>query len=319
MSQWFLTAITERACPRKLTVVLETDVPCHLWCRHTLVVPRRHLLARDFRGLRVFDDPYFCFDAYTDLEQTEAGDTLEHTFILTDFLENTTRYFYFHGQIAGANSPSTSCILARKMQADELSFSNSVQHAGDEANRHGGVYRSSPSAPAVIFTVGRWMSAAMKEGGAFRIFLPHVFNCAEILDANLIMTSYDTSGQPGVKSRFNVEDYDNCPDWYNSTWANMVSRYSLRWGAVEWDDIPPWTAGLNYVSPDVSVLVQHVVNRPGWKAGNAIGIFWTDFEQRTAWDARFYRWSRAYGSYPAESPKLVMKYRNWYVKGIPLW
>lgn len=56
-------------------------------------------------------DLYFCFDVYTDNEQEEAGDTLTHTFIKEPWPYCQERWFYFHGEINGIPSPSTSCIF----------------------------------------------------------------------------------------------------------------------------------------------------------------------------------------------------------------
>ena len=58
-------------------------------------------------------DKYFCFDAYEDNEQEEAGDTLQHTFIKEPWPVCQTRFFYFHGTINGIASPSTSPILKK--------------------------------------------------------------------------------------------------------------------------------------------------------------------------------------------------------------
>ena len=58
-------------------------------------------------------DKYFCFDTYTDNQQKEAGDTLIHTFIKKNWPICQTRYFYFHGTIDGAPSPSTTAIFKK--------------------------------------------------------------------------------------------------------------------------------------------------------------------------------------------------------------
>jgi hypothetical protein len=53
-----------------------------------------------------------------------------------------------------------------------------------------------------------------------------------------------------------------------------------------------WTAGTIYSSPDISALIQAVVDRPGWKWGNAMQLFvrptstaWPGGDEYQAWDA----------------------------------
>lgn len=91
--------------------LLTTDTPCHLWCRWTMAEPRIHSKAILTRGLRTRDDVRFCFTVFFDIEQDEAGDTYSHTFQNTPWFVGVTRYFYFHGQVAGVTSPSTTAIF----------------------------------------------------------------------------------------------------------------------------------------------------------------------------------------------------------------
>jgi len=53
-------------------------------------------------------DVRLCFVAYQDNEQDEAGDTLLHTFTKPLWTPCRPYWFYFHGEIAGQPSPSTS-------------------------------------------------------------------------------------------------------------------------------------------------------------------------------------------------------------------
>jgi hypothetical protein len=42
---------------------------------------------------------------------------------------------------------------------------------------------------------------------------------------------------------------------------------------VDWDETPTHTIGGAYDSPDISSIIQEIINRGGWSSGNAIGIF----------------------------------------------
>lgn len=92
-------------------VVVETDVPCRLICRQTDTVPQIHKKPVLRRGEWLNDDVRFCFVAYSDHEQEEAGDTLIHTFIKEPWTPCTTKWLYFWATIAGEVCVSTSAIF----------------------------------------------------------------------------------------------------------------------------------------------------------------------------------------------------------------
>ncbi|MBA7535783.1 hypothetical protein ES705_28041 [subsurface metagenome] len=96
----------------QVAVVIKTDVPCHLWLRFTDETPRKHPKTVTRRGLRMGYDIRTCFVAYKDLEQEEAGDTLEHTFTITDIPFCSSVYFYFYGTSAGITMVYTSAIFS---------------------------------------------------------------------------------------------------------------------------------------------------------------------------------------------------------------
>lgn len=89
-------------------VIISTDVPSHIWVRLTTVKPRIHKKTAYIRGLPLLDDVRFCFDVFTDFEQTEPGDTLVHTFWLADWTVCTTKWLYLWGNVAGVTCVSTS-------------------------------------------------------------------------------------------------------------------------------------------------------------------------------------------------------------------
>lgn len=108
---WALLTIAVTFSADVGTIILTTDVPCHLFMRWTLIVPQQHSIPVYRRGIAMHGDKYFCFDTYEDNEQEEAGDTIAHTFIKPDWPVCQTRYFYFHGRIDDDPSPSTTAIF----------------------------------------------------------------------------------------------------------------------------------------------------------------------------------------------------------------
>jgi hypothetical protein len=73
--------------------------------------------------------------------------------------------------------------------------------------------------------------------------------------------------------------------------------------AWKWPEDQPWSANEWYESPDISAVVQEIVNRPGWAPNNSLVILYT-VDQRA--DDRMF-WS--FDGDPAKAAKLVITYR----------
>lgn len=110
-SFWYLKTITQTRTASGEQFVLVTDVPCHLWLRYSFIEPKKHTIPVERRGLPLREDLYFCFDSYLDVEQVEPGDTLIHTIIVEPWPYCQERWYYFHGEIAGVPSPSTTPVF----------------------------------------------------------------------------------------------------------------------------------------------------------------------------------------------------------------
>lgn len=61
-----------------------------------------------------------------------------------------------------------------------------------------------------------------------------------------------------------------------------LSTRDLTQAAVAWRDLDPWSVGETHTSPDLRTVVQEIVDRPGWRAGNAIVVMATGSGRRTA-------------------------------------
>lgn len=76
---------------------------------------------------------------------------------------------------------------------------------------------------------------------------------------------------------------DNPPAFCST--ARDISSRPRTGAAATWAPVP-WAAGevgANQRTPDLSALVQEIVNRPGWTSGNALAIIITGTGHRTAW------------------------------------
>ncbi len=92
-------------------ICVKTDIPCHLTCYHTTSAPRRHRTSRNQRGLTLPWGVYFCFVAWTTVEQEQEGDTIYHLFNVYPWMVLTTKWFAFRGTINGELSPSVSALF----------------------------------------------------------------------------------------------------------------------------------------------------------------------------------------------------------------
>jgi len=99
---------------------------------------------------------------------------------------------------------------------------------------------------------------------------------AKITAASLILTARVTDSGTGVKTTIQAEDVDNATQVADeSDWETRVT--GLTAASVSWDDIADWTAeesGPDTTSPDISTVIQEIVDRSGWASGNAINLFW---------------------------------------------
>jgi CSLREA domain-containing protein len=100
--------------------------------------------------------------------------------------------------------------------------------------------------------------------------------------------------------RFAAEASDNASP---VLWAdyNISSRPTTA-ASVAWSNIPAWmAAGVLHETPDLSSIVQEVVNRPGWRDGNAL-LFTITGEGR--------RIAAAYDREPNLVPVLYLEYTS---------
>ncbi|MBA7684291.1 hypothetical protein ES703_92682 [subsurface metagenome] len=97
-------------------------VECHKYLRFTDKSPVKHPRTLLRRGLIVPYDLRQCFVAYYDIEQEEAGDTLEHTFILTPLIMCHDYHFYFWAKSGDSVMKYTSAIFSFFFPFGELPF-----------------------------------------------------------------------------------------------------------------------------------------------------------------------------------------------------
>ncbi len=99
---------------------------------------------------------------------------------------------------------------------------------------------------------------------------------ATINTAALLCTARFTQAGAGTLTRFQAEVVDNSGQIVS--FADFQTRKgNLTVAFVDFNAIPAFTNGLPCPPfPDISTVVQEIINRAGWVSGNFLNLFWTD-------------------------------------------
>ena len=57
-----------------------------------------------------------------------------------------------------------------------------------------------------------------------------------------------------------------------SSYADFMGR-TLTSAYVDWNNVPAWTSGNQYVSPNIKTIIQEIVNRGDWDSGDNLALF----------------------------------------------
>lgn len=124
---------------------------------------------------------------------------------------------------------------------------------------------------------------------------------AVITNAYIQFTTDETKNLSPCTLQIKVQDADN-PLAFSGAGFDLQNRVKLQ-DSVTWTPLTDWMiigeAGPAQVTSDISTLVQQIVNRNGWNAGQSIAFFFTGSGTRTA---------EAHDGSPSQAPELVVSY-----------
>lgn len=125
---------------------------------------------------------------------------------------------------------------------------------------------------------------------------------ATITSAYIQFTTDETnSGTTNLTIR--GEDTNNAGTFTSAN--NNISSRSLTSASVAWNNITAWNsvgeAGTSQRTPDLSTIVQEIVNRNGWASGNNLAMIINGSGERTA---------EAYDGSSSKAPQLVVNYTS---------
>lgn len=110
----------------------------------------------------------------------------------------------------------------------------------------------------------------------------------------------DAISQADTSLTFFAHADDNAPP-FTTVAHNLTSRTKSA-ANVTWNNIPTWaTVNETHQSPDLSTLVQEIVNRSGWAAGNSLAFIIAGTGTREA---------ESYDGEPAAAPLLHIAYQT---------
>ena len=221
----------------------------------------------------------------------------------------TTTYYY---RCYATNSGGTDWADSTDSFGHTTTLNRQVAASTDDANRryvpddyfsltHSGFWAGSYGWSAEVFY--------KQYGGGGRFTNVTIPKGATIVSAYLTLRSSQSMAGTVVNTRISAEDVDNPP-----TFADDKAAFDARWAnrttaRVDWDAIPAWTSGTDYNSPEIKTVIQEIVNRAGWASGNAIVIFWEDFEYRSTHDTNYCaRRGYSYDGSATYAPKLHIEY-----------
>ncbi|MHC1576179.1 MAG: LamG domain-containing protein, partial [Methanosarcinaceae archaeon] len=92
-------------------------------------------------------------------------------------------------------------------------------------------------------------------------------------------------------------DIDDSPEFDNDDYD--ITNRTKTTSYVQWDDLPAPAVGETLESPDVSAVIQEVINRPGWSSGNSLSIIINGSGRRTV---------ESYSGVPDSAPLLNITY-----------
>ena len=175
-----------------------------------------------------------------------------------------------------------------------------VQYA-DDVIRVGDTTVELPGAEYSAGTLGGTVSKMTRSGVRYRsVDLPQA---AQIISATLTLTARELQTGVSTNTRFSAQDDDDAVPFVAIA-ADFDAR--PRTDPIVWNRIEPWAPGSAYTAPDLSPIVQAVVNRPGWAPGNSLVVFWND-NGSTAPDCQ--RVAYSFTGSPVKAPALTVTYR----------
>ena len=158
-------------------------------------------------------------------------------------------------------------------------FSHQLTAGGDDVGHgHTHGFTATDAAPEIGETAG-----VIWSGMGFRFTLTGIPRSAVISNAKVDINPRTSSSGTVCRIRILAEATDDAAQLTtNAEWDTAFAAATVA--KVDWNPVPAWTIDVIESTPDISAIVQEVVNRSGWVAGNHIQIFIDDSDEQRSDD-----------------------------------
>ncbi|HCO92614.1 MAG TPA: hypothetical protein DIU00_01465 [Phycisphaerales bacterium] len=95
---------------------------------------------------------------------------------------------------------------------------------------------------------------------------------AEIISSYLKVQSYNSRLSGVVYGKIQAEAVDNAVEFGGSVNIGSLDKTGT---SIDWDIDEAWSADTWYTSPDITGVIQEVINRNGWSDGNSLAIIYS--------------------------------------------
>jgi len=155
-----------------------------------------------------------------------------------------------------------------------------------------------------------------KSGGGMRFLNVTIPNSALITAAYIQFTCSGSMSAVTVKTVIighkigDAATFSTLADYQarRGTVVGGPNNNNITAASVTWDGIPAWVVDVTYNSPDISSVVQEIVNLPAWASGNAMAIFWDDHADRSSHTGSPERRAYSWDGNAAKAPLLHVEY-----------
>jgi hypothetical protein len=155
---------------------------------------------------------------------------------------------------------------------------------------------------------GWWGSSQQGVASAIRFASVAIPAGSRITSASLVLTCDNTQAGTTVNTKIRAIAADSA---IMPASGSALVGSTFTTATVNWDNIPAWQNQTVYASPDISTVVQEIVDRAGWVSGNAICMVWDDIDQRsTSTAGDVVRTAASYDNAPASAPQLLITYSS---------
>lgn len=90
---------------------------------------------------------------------------------------------------------------------------------------------------------------------------------------------FDDQSGTTCNTKFRAQDLDDTiAPTSEAEWESMMEPVGTKQTTafVNWSNVPAWTSAVPVDGPDISTIIQEIIDRPGWNSGNALTVTWYD-------------------------------------------